>query len=147
MRDILDIPMKQVKQDTQAGDRSANPEKPKIKRVEYNIDGLEHNFDQEQKYRDFGDQPAVRVWFENGAKLKVRMSDGDIPIEETFKADDPYSVWAGGHELNGFDYSHCENDKEKVVFAVQANIDQYLRDSRQTEGDFSDWETVQEVVF
>jgi len=135
--------------------------KPSIEKIQYNIEGLEHDFtvpelpqdaqgehDFEQEYKDFQEVPAVRVVFENGAKLQILMAKhANMPIEEVFKADDPHSVWGRGHGLNGFDYNRCDSREEKVVFAAQADIDEYQRDYRRSEEDFSDWEMVREGVF
>ena len=123
-----------------------NPKKPKIEKVQYNIDGLEHSFDVDQEYKDFTvekdtkdgmkEVESIRIIFENGAKYRLSKIDEDTVQEETFEKNDSHSAW----ESNSF-------DAEDLVKATQVVVDEYQQDGRERYEDFSDWHMVQEVIF
>lgn len=123
-----------------------NPEKPKIKKIQYNNPELENSFDQEQEYsafevtrqvgEDLKSLDSIRIIFENGAKYRLDKIDQDEIREQAFQKNDPNSAW----ETNKF-------DAEDLVQATQVVIDEYTQESRQRYEDFSDWHLIQEVIF
>ena len=117
-----------------------NPEKPKIEKVQYNNDKLEHSFDQieNQEYNEsvHSEDEAIQIIFENGAKYRLRKVNDSEIVEETFNKNDPHSPW----ERNKF-------DAEDLVKATQVVIDEYESGQREAYEDFNDWYMVQEVIF
>lgn len=124
---------------TQDDNKVAN-EKPEIEKVQYNIDGLEHSFDQvdDQEYNEsvHSEDEAIQIIFENGAKYRLRKVNDSEILEETFEKNDPHSPW----EKNKF-------DAKDLVKATQVVIDEYENGQRETYEDFSDWYMIQEVIF
>jgi len=115
-----------------------NPEKPKIEKIQYNINGLEPGFDQEQEFNEsvHSEDEAIQIIFENGAKYRLRKVNDSEIVEETFNKKDPHSPW----ERNKF-------DAEDLVEATQVVIDEYESGKRETYEDFNDWYIIQEVIF
>lgn len=86
------------------------------------------------------DDSRIIIHFENGGKMQIRVQeDKEIPIEETFKPNDPHSVWESSL-LNGFVYKEEWSKEKRIRKAIKWNIQEM--ESRDIDDPLNDWESL-----
>jgi len=122
----------------QAGDLIAKISHIEIAKTEIDIEAA----DDIEKYRkdNLYDEPRVRIIFENGGILQIlQPEDMDEPVEESFRPNDPHSVWEGW-KLNGFKYEDEWDEATRVQKAAEWNLEEMSR--RDADDPLDDWENL-----
>jgi len=130
-----------VRDDTeQDGDLTAKIQRIEVANTEIDLpQNRSGDFDYDvvsQRY----DEPRVRIIFENGGILQIRQAeDMDVPVEESFKPNDPHSVWER-RKLNGFHYEEEWSPRTRVQKAAEWNLEEMSR--RDADDPLDDWENL-----
>lgn len=90
---------------------------------------------------DVWDHPRVRIVFESGGMLQIRQTDDmDIPVEESFKPNNPHSVYES-MPLNGFIYEDEWGPAMRVQMAAEWNLNEMKNRSHVSSVE-KDWENL-----
>jgi len=127
--------------DEQGSDLTAKIERIEVANTEIDLSEPDRDLEKHDVSKRY-DDPRVRIIFESGGILQIRQGeDMDVPVEESFKPNDPHSVYES-YALNGFIYEDDWEAATCVQRAAEWNIEEMARRSVFVSDIEQDWENL-----